>query len=51
MLIKATRAGYAAIEQRIQAMHSYELPEIIAIPIAVGAAGYLDWLRAPEGRT
>ncbi len=28
----------------IQAMHSYEVPEIIAVPIVAGAAAYLHWL-------
>ncbi len=29
----------------VQALHPYEVPEIIALPIDMGARGYLDWIR------
>ncbi len=37
-------ARYADLEAAIRAAHPYELPEIIAVPIARGLPGYLDWL-------
>lgn len=43
--IKATRDGYAALEAAIQAAHPYELPEIIALPLAAGLPAYLGWVR------
>lgn len=46
LLIKTTRAAYPALEQAITALHPYELPEIIAVPLAAGSAGYLDWISA-----
>lgn len=45
LLIKTTTARYAALEARVKALHGYEVPEIIALPIEQGSAGYLAWLR------
>lgn len=44
--LKTDRAHYDAIEEAIREMHSYELPEIIAVPILAGSRGYLAWLAA-----
>jgi periplasmic divalent cation tolerance protein len=46
LLTKTTRAHYAAVESTIRELHSYEVPEIIAIPIAAGSRDYLNWLSA-----
>jgi periplasmic divalent cation tolerance protein len=46
LVIKTTEARFDAIEQAIRARSSYELPEVIAIPVHAGSARYLDWLRA-----
>lgn len=46
LLIKTTRDAYPALEQAIKALHPYELPEIIAVPLAAGLPGYLDWISA-----
>jgi periplasmic divalent cation tolerance protein len=46
LLIKTTAARYADLEAAIRAAHPYELPEIIAVPIAHGLPGYLDWVTA-----
>ncbi|MFZ0334484.1 MAG: divalent-cation tolerance protein CutA [Candidatus Acidiferrales bacterium] len=45
MLIKTTRRKFAALEKEIRQLHSYETPEIIALPIAAGSKAYLEWLR------
>ncbi len=45
-LIKSTRARYAQIEAMIRARHSYETPEILAVPVVDGSADYLRWLDA-----
>ena len=42
--IKTLRALYPQVEQAIRDLHSYEEPEIVAIPIVTGSAGYLKWL-------
>ncbi|MBL1142038.1 MAG: divalent-cation tolerance protein CutA [Proteobacteria bacterium] len=44
LVIKSTLNNYAALEKRIKKIHPYELPEIIAVPIETGLAGYLDWI-------
>lgn len=46
MLIKTTRERYAALEAAIRAGHPYELPEIIALPLAAGLPEYLAWVEA-----
>ena len=44
VLIKTTRERYAALEAAIRAKHPYELPEIIAVPLAGGLRAYLEWV-------
>jgi periplasmic divalent cation tolerance protein len=41
---KTEAARYAEVEAAIREAHSYEEPEIVAIPIVAGSAGYLDWI-------
>lgn len=45
-LIKTTAAGFPSLRARILALHPYELPEIIALPIAAAHQPYLDWIAA-----
>lgn len=49
LLIKTTRAVYPELELAIKENHSYETPEIIALPIERGLRSYLDWLAAGVG--
>jgi periplasmic divalent cation tolerance protein len=42
-LLKTSADLYAEVERAIQALHSYELPGILAIPVAGGSEQYLDW--------
>lgn len=44
LLIKTTRARYAALEAAIRERHPAELPEIIAVPIEAGLGAYLEWV-------
>ena len=44
LLIKTTATRYPALEAAIRAGHPYELPEIIAVPIAAGLPAYLGWV-------
>ena len=46
VLIKTTRARYAALEAAIREAHPYELPEIIAVPVEHGLPAYLAWVVA-----
>ena len=44
-IIKTRTALYSSVEERIRALHSYTLPEILAFTVEHGERGYLDWLR------
>ena len=44
VLLKARAADVAALETRIRALHSYDVPEVVALPIVAGSAPYLAWL-------
>ena len=44
LLAKARTADFGLVEQRVRALHSYEVPEVIALPIGAGSAPYLAWL-------
>ena len=44
LVIITTSDIYPKLEKRLQEMHPYELPEIIAVPIHTGLSGYLDWI-------
>ena len=50
LLIKARAADYEVIATRVAAMHSYENPEVLAIPIVAGAPLYLDWIESETRR-
>ena len=44
LLIKTSAALFAAVRSAIQKIHSYDLPECVAINIEDGSAEYLQWL-------
>ncbi len=45
LIISKTREElFSALEKRVKQLHSYEVPEIIAIPITQGSKSYLDWI-------
>lgn len=45
LVIKTTEARYAALEQAICEHSTYDLPEVLAIPVHAGLPPYLAWLR------
>lgn len=51
MVIKSTQAAFPALEKRIREIHSYQVPEIIAVPIITGLPAYLDWLNQNVKKT
>lgn len=51
LLIKTTAERAAQTEARIRALHSYDLPEIVVVPIAGGSANYLAWIAESVART
>ena len=46
LLLKTTRARLAALRTRLLALHPYDVPELLALPVEAGAAPYLAWLSA-----
>lgn len=46
LLIKTTRARYAALEAALAEAHPYELPEIVAVTLDTGLPDYLAWVAA-----
>ena len=44
LLIKSSRPLLARVQAEIERLHSYELPELIALPIVDGSERYLEWL-------
>lgn len=48
-LIKSRAELYGAIERAILSLHPYQTPEILALPVAAGSRGYLEWLRGETG--
>ena len=45
-LAKTTRSRFDELESKVRALHSYETPEIIAVPVTDSSAAYLGWLLA-----
>lgn len=51
LIIKTRKEVFVRLKERVQALHSYEVPEIIALPILTGNENYLRWLsKQLEGR-
>ena len=46
LLIKTTRKQFVALRDLIVKLHSYDTPEVIAVPVTDGLAKYLAWLGA-----
>ncbi len=46
LVIKTRRVLFDEVQKAIRALHSYEVPELIALPIVAGAQNYLDWIDA-----
>jgi periplasmic divalent cation tolerance protein len=44
MVIKSTEQRLPRLIERIKELHTYELPEVIALPIEDGLPPYLDWV-------
>jgi len=44
LIAKTTRGKFDDLEREVRALHSYDTPEIVAVPIVTGSAPYLEWL-------
>jgi len=49
MIAKTRLELFNALESRVKELHSYDVPEIIALPIIAGSADYLKWLNDSTG--
>jgi len=45
LIVKSLKNKFTKIVKLVKSLHSYEVPEIIALPIIAGEKKYLDWLR------
>lgn len=50
LLLKTDTGQLAALEARLHALHGYETPEFLVLPVEAGSDGYLEWLRANVGK-
>jgi periplasmic divalent cation tolerance protein len=48
-VVKTSAGLYDEVEAAIRAVHTYEVPEIVAFPVAAGSRSYLDWLSGELG--
>jgi periplasmic divalent cation tolerance protein len=44
LVVKTTRGRFAALQRTVCELHSYDVPEIIALPIVDGSRDYLGWI-------
>ncbi|WP_328807607.1 divalent-cation tolerance protein CutA [Nonomuraea antri] len=44
VLLKSTSARFDELAARVREVHSYDVPEIIAVPVVAGSADYLAWI-------
>lgn len=48
LVVKSLRRAYPQLEKRLRALHPYELPEVVAVPIRSGFRSYLAWIANPD---
>ena len=49
LLIKTTGARWDALRDRLRALHPYEVPEMLVLPVGDGWPAFLGWVRAETG--
>lgn len=49
MIIKTRRDLFGALKKRVKELHSYSVPEIVAIPVVEGSEEYLRWIKEETG--
>jgi len=50
LLAKTRKSKFDELEREVRALHSYDTPEIIAVPVTAGSAPYLAWLMQSNAR-
>jgi periplasmic divalent cation tolerance protein len=51
LMMKTREALFSVLEKEIKAIHPYEVPEIIALPIVAGSESYLHWIEEETSGT
>ncbi|MGH7767225.1 MAG: divalent-cation tolerance protein CutA, partial [Candidatus Binatia bacterium] len=51
LIVKTRRDLFERLKEKIQQLHSYSVPEIIALPILAGSESYLRWLEEELSQT
>ncbi len=49
MIIKTRKHLFESLEKRVKELHSYTIPEVIALPVVEGSEDYLKWLEEVTG--
>lgn len=49
MVVKTRRDLFGELKKRVKELHSYSVPEIVALPIVEGSEEYLKWLQEETG--
>ena len=49
MLLKTDTERIPALEARLHALHSYETPEFLVLPVEAGSVSYLNWMQSVLG--
>lgn len=49
LVLKTTAARFPALRDRVLALHPYEVPEVLALPVEAGSERYLAWVAAETG--
>jgi periplasmic divalent cation tolerance protein len=47
--LKTVESRVAELASRVQDLHPYEVPEVVAVPAVGGSEAYLEWVRAESG--
>ena len=50
LIIKSSRKRFAGLQGAIRKLHSYDVPEFIALPVTEGSTKYLSWLNESVGK-
>jgi len=45
LVIKSTRGRFEALRAELEKAHSYDVPEVVALPVVDGAPNYLSWIE------
>ncbi|MCU1274648.1 MAG: CutA1 divalent ion tolerance protein [Bryobacterales bacterium] len=46
LIIKSSREHFDALQTALEKLHSYEVPEVIALPVIDGSRNYLNWMES-----